>query len=147
MEAEAAKHMKWILFLAEMLPRLQLHTLDVQALGTDTYRINVVVENTGYLPTFTSQQSKARQAVRSVRAELTLPEGVEILSGKRRVELGFLEGRSNKSDVATLYGFSPTDNRVRVEWVLRAPVGSSVKLEILSERAGSLHKEIKLGIE
>ncbi len=145
MEAEAARHVPWVLSLAEMLPRIVVHTLEIKALGQDTYRVNLVVENTGFLPTYTSQQSRTRQAVRPVRAELELGAGVELVSGKRRAELGHLEGRSNKTDTATVYSFSPTDNRARMEWVLRASADATVKLNVLSERAGSIRKTLTFG--
>ncbi len=145
MEKEAARHVPWAFSLAEMLPCIQFHTLETQDLGERNYRINLVVENTGYLPTYTSQQAKTRQTVRPVRAELELPAEVELINGKKRVELGHLEGRSNKTDVSTVYTFSPTDNRARVEWVLHAPAKATVKINVLSERAGSLHREIVLG--
>ncbi len=44
-----------------MLPRLTIHTLKVTHLAEDEYLINLVIENSGYLPTFTSRQAeKAR---------------------------------------------------------------------------------------
>jgi len=58
--------------------------------------------------------------------------------------VGHLEGRSNKFDVTTCWGESPTDNRMRVEWVVSAKPGSSLKLHVLSERAGSIHREVQL---
>jgi murein tripeptide amidase MpaA len=143
--AEAARNTPFALALGDMLPRLKVHTLDVKALGGGDYHINLVVENTGFLPTFTSQQGKKRKAVRPVRAELELPEGVKLVNGKRRIELGHLEGRSNKMDVATIWGESPTDNRARYEWVLNAPSNSIVKLHVVSERAGTIHQDVTLG--
>ncbi len=82
--------------------------------------------------------------MRPVRVELELPKEVTLLNGKKRVELGHLEGRSNKLDVTILLGGSPTDNRARVEWVLHGPAESLITFHIRSERAGSLHRTIKL---
>ena len=95
-----------------MLPKLAIHTLQVTPLGENNYRINLVVENTGYLPTYTSEQGKKRKAIRPVRLELELPAGARLVNGRSRVELGHLEGRSNKFDVTTCWGESPTDNRL-----------------------------------
>ncbi len=143
MEEEASKHLPYVLSLAEMLPRLTIHTLEVTHLAKDEYLINLVIENSGYLPTFTSRQAKKREAVRPVRIELDLPESVQLLVGKARQQLGHLEGRSNKFGLT--FATSPTDNRARNEWVLRGPSGVSIKIKVLSERAGNLEREIVLG--
>jgi hypothetical protein len=66
------------------------------------------------------------------------------MNGRPRVELGHLEGRSTKFDVTTCWGESPTDNRSRTEWVVCARPGSRLVLHVLSERAGSIHREIIL---
>lgn len=139
---EASRNLAFILSLAEMLPHLSIANLEVTALDDQTYHLRLLVENTGYLPTFTSQQGKKRKSVRPVRVDLTLPEEAEILSGKPRHELGHLEGRSNKFSLT--FGTSPTDNRARYEWVVRAPKGEKVQLNVLSERAGVIRKSIEL---
>jgi murein tripeptide amidase MpaA len=142
--AEADRQTPFALALGDMLPKLVIHTLQVTPLGKNNYRINLVVENTGYLPTYTSEQGKKRKAIRPVRLELELPDGARFVNGRPRIELGHLEGRSNKFDVTTCWGESPTDNRSRNEWVVNAKPGSTLKLHVLSERAGSIHREIKL---
>lgn len=144
-EAEVARHAPFLLSLAELLPHLSIWKLEAVPLGQDDYRLTLVVENTGFLPTYTSQQAKNRQSVRAVRVELELPQGASLASGKKRVELGHLEGRSNKSSATPTFSVSPTDNRQRTEWVVHAPRGARLGLHILSERAGCIHKEIQLG--
>ena len=99
---------------------------------------------TFYTMFHTSEQAKKRKAVRPVRAEMELGEGVELASGKPRIELGHLEGRSNKMEPDVLWGMSPTDNRARAEWVVHGKPGDTVTTHVLSERAGSLHKTIVL---
>ena len=144
MGEESARNLPFILSLGNMLPRLAIHTLQVKYLGEDSYLINLVVDNTGFLPSHTSQQGKKRKYIRPVRAELELPEGVKLASGKRRVELGHLEGRSNKLEVTSLWSNSDTDNRARAEWVVRGPAGANIALVVSSERAGLLRQVIRL---
>lgn len=79
-----------------------------------------------------------------MRVELELPDGAILTSGKLKSELGHLEGRSNKLDVAANFLESPTDNRARIEWVIQAAEGTSIKLNLLSERAGTLTSEVIL---
>lgn len=144
LEKEVSRHLAWVLSLCETLPKLAIHTLEVKPMGDDTYHINLVVENTGYLPTYTSQQAQKRRCVRPVRIELDLPENAILINGKRHLEMGHLEGRSNKVSLNTTYAGSPTDNRARVEWVVSAPKGSIIGLHISSERAGSIKQTIQL---
>jgi murein tripeptide amidase MpaA len=145
MGAESELNVPFALALGDLLPHLKIHKLEITRLNGKDYQLNLVVENTGFLPTYTSQQCKKRQAVRPVRVEMDLPERVKLLYGKQRTVLGHLEGRSNKLDVSSFWESSPTDNRARLEWVVRGEVGSILQLHVLSERAGTIHQEIKLG--
>ena len=145
MGEEAEKNTAYALALADMLPRLSLGTLEVQRLSdSGDFRIRLVVENSGFMPTYTSDQGRSRQAARPVRAELVLPETVRILSGQEKTELGHLQGRSSRLSVSSLYAASPTDNRAWTEWVLRGAPGQVVEVHVLSDRAGSLHETVTL---
>ena len=143
-ESEVSRHFPFILSLGDMLPWLTLYTAKVEPLGNDDYRLIVVVENNGFLPSFTSEQAKKRQAVRPVRIELELPDGAKIINGKRRTQLAQLEGRSNKISVSSISNASVTDNRGKAEWIIHASAGTSLTVKVLSERAGTIKKEILL---
>jgi murein tripeptide amidase MpaA len=112
--------------------------------GLRDYRLHLVVENRGYLPTYTSAQGKKSATNRPVRVELELPEGARLVSGKRRLELGHLEGRSTGFLVTEIWLAEGTDHRARAEWLVRAPAGTQIKLNILSERAGNIRRSITL---
>jgi hypothetical protein len=62
------------------------------------------------------------------------------------VEVGHLEGRSNKLDVSAFWTDGNTDNRGRVEWTLHGQPGAVVTVHVLSERAGSLHRQVTLSV-
>jgi hypothetical protein len=138
MEAEAARHYPYILSLGQLLPHLKVHTFTSTSLGGGNYNFNLVIENTGFLPSYTSQQAKKRAIVRPLFVELEIPRECRIVIGKRRTELGHLEGRSNKLDVSILGADSPMDNRARMEWTLNAQAGTRILIHITSERAGIL---------
>jgi len=134
------KHSQWTLSNASLSPFLTLPHLAVEAQGEQLYHIVAIVENGGFLPTYTSQKALERQDVRPIEAELSVPEGAKIISGQRWQELSQLEGRSNK--IWNWWGnVSPTDNRLKLEWVVRAPTGTKLNLVIRAQRAGTLHKE------
>lgn len=126
-----------------MLPRLTLHTLSLNRLSDEgDYRLRLVVENSGFLPTYTSAQGRKRVAARPVRAELELPNGVILSSGQPKTEMGHLEGRSGKLSVSTIFTASPTDNRAWAEWILRGRSDAEVKVRSRSARAGSLEDSV-----
>jgi murein tripeptide amidase MpaA len=143
-ESEVKKHYPFMLSLGEMLPHLVIQSVVIHKISDDKFHLDLVIENSGFLPSYTSQQGKIRQASRPVRVELELPEGAVLTSGKRREELGHLEGRSNKLDVAAVYGESATDNRARLEWVIEAKPGTNVTIKVLSERAGKITWDVIL---
>ncbi len=143
-ESEVKQHYPFMVTLGELLPHLVIYSLETTKIGQDKFHINLVVENSGFLPSFTSQQSKSRKTTRPVRVELVLPEGATLTSGKHRQELGHLEGRSNKLEVTSSWADSPTDNRARLEWVIQAVEGTKITVKVLSERAGSITREVTL---
>ncbi len=144
MGAEAQRHLPFVLTLGDLLPHLALHTLKVQRAGENTWTIDLVVENTGYLPTYTSQQGQKRQSIRPVMAELKLPENAKIRLGKPRMSLGHLEGRSGKDGASSVFGYSSTDHRGHVQWVVEALAGTQLDLTVRSERAGAIRRTITL---
>jgi murein tripeptide amidase MpaA len=137
------KHSRFTLSHASLNPYLSLRTLDVNRQGENVYRVVAVIENNGFLPTYTSQKALERQDVRPIEAELQLPEGVSLMAGERRQDMGQLQGRSNKI-WSWWSGASPTDNRRKVEWVFKATPGSRVELTVRAQRAGVVRQVIAL---
>ncbi len=142
LEAEIAPHADFALAFAALAPRLAWREVKLTPVGEGAYHLLTVVENTGFLPTYGSNQAKKMKAVRPVRLEVTLPTDATLLSGKQKQEIGQLEGRSNKLDVS--FGDSPTDNRGKAEWLIRAPVGGILTLRAVAERGGTLTKDLPL---
>jgi murein tripeptide amidase MpaA len=143
MGEEAERNVPYVLALGEMLPRLSVHTFTATPLGDNQFALNLVVENTGYFPSYTNNMSKKR-GIRPVRVELELPEGAELVQGKQKTELGHLEGRASRGGIFG-GGGNGTDYRARAQWVIRVPAGAGIiHANVISERAGTLHTEIKL---
>lgn len=143
MGEESERNVPFALALGKMLPHLEIHTLDVEKVSEGTYTINLVVDNDGFFPTYTSNQGKKRGTMRPLRAELEIPEGAEIVNGRAKENLGHLEGRSNKLGQTFMLA-TPTDNRARQEWTVKATAGTKLQLHLTSERAGAIHTEIVL---
>ena len=138
------KHSRFTLAHAALNPRLSIRDLKVEQQAEGVYHVVLVIENNGFLPTYTSLKAQERKIVRPIEIELRLPEGVTLIGGEQKQEVGQLEGRSNKLFTVFNSG-SPTDNRCKIEWVLKGVAGSSVELTIRSQRAGTIHKTLVLG--
>jgi len=49
--------------------------------------VRLVVQNTGWLPSYVSKRALERKVVRGVIAEIAVPRGGELVAGKRREEI------------------------------------------------------------
>jgi hypothetical protein len=102
-----------------------------------------VIQNEGWLPTYVTKKALERKVTRGVIAEITLPKGASLESGKQRQEVGELEGRAYKTVIPDEADES-TSERVKVEWVVKAKKGTKVKLLAKHERAGVVKTEVVL---
>jgi hypothetical protein len=83
--------------------------------------------------------------VRGVIAEIGLPMGAELASGRRREDLGQLEGKAYKHTGISFWpDYHVTDDRAKVEWVVRGASGSAVELTARHERAGTIRASVIL---
>jgi murein tripeptide amidase MpaA len=149
LEKELAKFPDWLIFQTLISPKLELLEAKAEKIGDETYRVRLVVQNTGWLPSYVTKRALQRKMTRGVVAEIELPEGVELMSGKQREILEELEGRAYKQTLMSFWtDTTPTADRVKVEWVVRvgknAPKGGVVKLVAKHERAGAVRVEVPL---
>jgi hypothetical protein len=143
LEKEIAPFPDWIVWHALISPRLTLHSTEVFPAGKDTFRVRLVVQNTGWLPSYVTKKALDKKFTRGVVAEIALPRGGTLQSGKLREELGQLEGRAYHSAFVDDYE-GMTNDRLKVEWVVHAPKGGTVKLSARHERAGVVRVTLKL---
>ena len=143
LEKEIAPFPDWIVWHALISPRLTLHSAEVFPAGKDTFRVRLVVQNTGWLPTYVTKKALDKKFTRGVVAEIALPRGAVLHAGKSREELGQLEGRAYHS-AFTDDNEGMTNDRLKVEWVVHAPRGGTVKLSARHERAGVVRVTLKL---
>jgi hypothetical protein len=143
LEKEVALFPDWVLWHLLISPKLALRQVEVKPLGAGTYRIRMVVENTGWLPTYVTKKAVEKKVSRGVICEIELPNGATLQSGKKREDLAQLEGRAYKSAFADSWE-GGTDDRLKVEWVVNAPAGGMVKLVARHERAGVVRAEVEL---
>jgi murein tripeptide amidase MpaA len=145
LEKEIAPFADWLIWHLLVSPRLELHEAVAKPLGKDTYHLQFIVQNTGWLPSYVTKKAMEKKVVRGLVCEIELPEGASLETGKLREELGQLEGRAYKPSVPAIYSITDvTQDRAKVEWVVRAPEGGVVKIIARHERAGVVTAEVEL---
>jgi hypothetical protein len=96
LERELKRFPAWLVWPALLSPKLEVLHAGSTDVGGGNFRVLLVVQNTGYLPSYVSKRALERKVVRGVVAEMALAEGVTLVQGKRRAEFGQLEGRAYK---------------------------------------------------
>ena len=107
LEKEVAPHSEWLVRLGLATPRIAVRSFEAAPVGANLWRLRLVVENTGWLPTNGSQQALDQLAVGAVTAELSLPAGVKLVEGAASRSLGQLAGRSIQRSTASWWGYTP----------------------------------------
>ncbi len=140
LKGELELYVPWMLWLAEISPRIVLRDVEATSLGSGLFRITGVVENEGYLPTNITQRALDAQVAVPVRAILELTD-VELVSGSLRTELGHLLGTRDDQGRTGTAGMRRT-----LEYVVSA-TGSDPRVSItaVSEKGGTVRREVRLG--
>jgi murein tripeptide amidase MpaA len=144
LEEEVAPHADWALWHLLVSPRLEIRSLDVESLGEGRHVIQLVLENSGWLPTYVTQKAVERKAVRPVEVELTLPQGARVVAGEAKTEAGQLEGRVHLRSALWWGTDQGTSDRTKLEWVVEAPEGGTLALEARHQRAGVVRRNVEL---
>jgi murein tripeptide amidase MpaA len=145
MEAEVKPHADFAVLHALAAPRLALHSVDVERVDGDAFRVRVVVQNEGWMPTNVTEKALERKVVQPLEATITLPEGAALAQGKPRVELGQLAGWSRAKGMWSWAGSTDdTGDRTKAEWVVRAPAGTTVDVTFEHQRAGIVRVQATL---
>jgi hypothetical protein len=138
-EKEIARFPQWLLWTSLISPKLDLRAVEVTPQGADTWKVRLVVQNSGWLPTYVSKMALKRKLLRGVLAEIALPDGASLVSGKAREELGELEGWAYLHTGISFWGQKkPSADLAYADWIVRAPRGTPVELTAWHERAGRI---------
>jgi len=132
---------------AKTMPKVDILDLAVKRVDEQTWKIETLVVNTGYLPTFLTQVALDQKTAKPVTATLELPNGSDVVHGRNKLEIGHLEGRAGRSS-AFWMGYFRTGKELpserRVEWIVKAPAGTQVTLTVRSEKGGSVNRLVVL---
>jgi hypothetical protein len=135
-----------VLKVAALAPRLDVRSARAVALGDGLARIEVIVDNTGYLPTYVLSSAKKLDWNEGLYADATC-QGCELVDGAAaRVQLGHLEGwgRGVGTGANELAYQRSSGNRAsaRGTWVVRGH--GVVRVRVGSCRVGFIDATIEL---
>lgn len=146
LEAEVAPHTDLAIFQALTAPQLRLRETLVESAGDEAWRVRVVVENAGWLPTNVTQLALERRTVLPLRADIELPDGASLVTGTGKQDLGQLAGRALKTSGIGMFAFGTDDtsDRAAAEWIIKAPAGTECNVTIRHDRAGIVRTTVTL---
>ena len=140
LRAEVAPHSGFAVHQALMSPRLEILHTRAESLGGDTWRVEIGVANTGWLPTHVSEHAR--------KNKLCLPgwvqiDGAEPVGAAARITFGNLSGRS-AFRLAGGVRNDGTPDRQLVSWVVRGAAGTEVTVTASHQRAGTVTTTLRL---
>ena len=144
LEAELAPHTEWAIWTALVSPRLEVRSFEAEPLGGDAWRVRLVLQNSGWLPTNVTEKALERKAVRPLEVDLELPEGALLGAGEPTVEAGQLAGRDRLRSTHWWGNDWATSDLAKVEWVVSAPQGGELRVTARHERAGTARASLQL---
>ncbi len=138
---ECRKNARSVLEMAQTTPLVRITKTAVEKVGEGVYSVKATVRNMGYLPTNVTDQAIKNRKARPVKAEVRVPDGCSVVSGKPEIELGHLEGRLA---LGRAFGGASTAGTL-VQWVVKTsgtPVSVTVKAG--NDRGGFDEKTVGL---
>ena len=137
----------WLLWHTLITPRLEWLHCEAHTLDNDTYQIDVGVVNSGWLPSQVTRHALKNKLVRGVIFEIEADSDIELLQGKHRVETHQLSGRHETSSSPNMWlgqNGDSSDDRIRMQWLVKTSRATKLKITVKHERAGTLRQQLTL---
>jgi hypothetical protein len=118
----ASSHARFLAWLGNQLPELEVVETSIEPRGEGVWMIEVTIRNDEYLPTHLAMGERVRTN-RPITARLLPHDALTVLSGDIQQQLERLDGMGA---------------RHTFEWLVTAPAGTELTMELFAERAGGL---------
>jgi len=107
------------LYQASLSPRIRIHSAECTRISDDVYKVQVIIANDGFLPTYISQAALQVKKDYPIIVAVNAENG-SVVSGKTRSILGHLEGNKADSPGYFLFagGSAPLPSK-SIEWVIK----------------------------
>ena len=146
LERELARFPRWLLWQALTSPRLELVAAEAEALGGDCWRVRLVAQNTGLAAELRVEaRAGAQGRARRDRRDRAAGRARRWCRASGARTSGKLEGKAYKHTGVSFWPDAHvTDDRVKVEWVVRGPSGAEVAVTLRHEKAGVVRARVAL---
>ncbi|MCF0150460.1 MAG: zinc carboxypeptidase [Firmicutes bacterium] len=143
LESVIEGHTRFLLREMRCLPHLYTRDKKVTKVAEDTYKIEMVIGNSSYLPTYVLREALDNRKAAPI--EVTL-QGAEPVSGKAKETIGHLNGFWNSCEVGMTGSATPAHMPTfkKLTWVVKAPAGTVLTVTAAAPRAGKLVETITL---
>lgn len=126
LEEEIRGSVRYTIRHAASSPLMQIEKLSAAPVADDLQRVCLVAVNSGYLATNITEIALRQKLAKPVEAQLELGEGLTLVSGKTRMELGHIPGFAKS----------------KAEWLISGHGQATVR--VWSEKAGVTSEKIDL---
>jgi hypothetical protein len=116
----------WLLKLTTKMPKIAIGDKNVTRLGENIYKVEIYIENNGYLPYPTAMGQRNSQPAPVV---VVLDGEIQLMEGLKRTPLGAIGGNQVK----------------KLTWIIQAEKKPEVTVKIESAVFGNVEKQIKIG--
>ena len=118
----ARSHAEFAVWLGHQLPELEVVETTIEPRGDNVFMVTATIQNDRYMPTQFQMGTRVRTN-RPITVRLMPTEGMTVLTGNIQQQIQRLEGMGAR------HTFS---------WLVQAPAGTNVEMELFAERAGGL---------
>lgn len=144
LKEEVEKATKFSLRYLFALPKLNIEDTTVTKLATNIYKVEAVVANDGYMPTYLSNEAKKLKKDESIKVTI---ENCKVLSKDKTIEIDSLGGYSLCDTSSSLYGNLQTTNRndiaCKVEWIIETG-DDNITIMAYNNKCGKVSKTVSL---
>ena len=144
LKEEVEKATKFSLRYLLALPKLNIEDTTVTKLAPNIYKVEVVIANDGYMPTYLSNEAKKLKKDESIKVTI---ENCKVLSKDKTIEIDSLGGYSLCDTSSSLYGNLQTTNRndiaCKVEWIIETG-DDNITIMAYNNKCGKVSKTVSL---
>ena len=144
LKEEVEKATKFSLRYLLALPKLNSEDSTVTKLAPNIYKVEAVIANDGYMPTYLSNEAKKLKKDESIKVTI---ENCKVLSKDKTIEIDSLGGYSLCDTSSSLYGNLQTTNRndiaCKVEWIIETG-DDNITIMAYNNKCGKVSKTVSL---
>lgn len=138
---EVEKTTKFALRYVNVLPSVSIDDVKVEKLDTHIYKVEAIIGNNGYLPTYICEEAKNIE----VDKDLQVSCSGNVISVQGDIKQ--LAGFSNINTEYSYDGISTSNSDLlcdKITWIVSGNVGDEIEIKVVSQKAGIAVQNISL---